>query len=160
MLEADLDLEARLIAESDDEHGDPAVEPPPPAKGSRPIPGQPRDRATARIVLENGSILAFYERYGRWQATCKHESHGECKFTQGTTKTCLGKGRPVGLMVAWLEVHGEMSSEEHLSPFTIYAITQEVKEAARRRVLGMAGGPELLSHERELDPGEREEPEF
>ena len=62
------------------------------------------------------------------------------------------------MMAAWLDLDGHESSEAHMSPFVVNAISLEDRQLGRVRVRGAAGGPGLLDFERPKRLHETEEP--
>lgn len=87
-----------------------AFEPPPPAP--LPIPDEHhgpagrgvalrRGKAAATVVLEGG-VLSYYTSNAVFQATCRNPFHGACVLTRKRSVLAQLRGRPCGLMAAWL----------------------------------------------------------
>jgi hypothetical protein len=119
------------------------AEPPPPP---RPI-GARRARASAEVALEGG-VMNFYLHDGRFTATCENPFHGQCVLTRhiGTRSHC--KGRPVGLMAAWLSA-GPMceSKKEHWDLLQDLSDDRAWRSSARDRVLAAPGGRQMAQFE-------------
>lgn len=121
----------------------------------------PRDQADACLVMDSGTIR-FYRKHGRFQATCSR--HPQCRLTrylgqETPANTRKGKGRPLGLMAAWLQDTAPIDEIEHKSPLNVMAISRMARMAARDHLKTLEQGRRLLEFERPCGEGCPEEPE-
>lgn len=133
---------------------------PPPRQG----PGSSRDKGLNMVVLTWGKI-SFYRSKRVFEATCRNPAHGKCVLTRtsgppagSSAPSNRRAGRPVGFLAAWLAKGGVSSKEEHWSPDVLQSSLQ-ARRAARRLVMSLPNGPELLLLERPKADGEASEPE-
>ena len=123
-----------------------------------------RGVADCVVRLRCGSIISFYEKNSRFQATCG--LHRSCVLTRtGTASNRLGRegqGRPLGLMMAWLAAASQFSGEgdgSHKEPMYIAGIPRKDREEGRATLRHTPFGPALLSCERPKLEDESSEPE-
>lgn len=121
------------------------------------------DLASHEVTFEFGTIK-FYTTDGRFQASCPCPGHevGDfaCRFTRyRRAGKSPAKGRPLGLMVAWLRL-GRLFTchDEHIHPLALSSISRGERITARDLLKTVPGGDVLLSKERQRRPGEPEEP--
>ena len=139
-----------------DDHGEVAV---PKAKA---VPRGPLHQAAAAINVEGGRIAFHFSKLS-FEATCS--AHPRCVIS----RTCAGRtsrkregalgGRPVGFLCCWLQTGSQYASKaEHMNKEN-WTFSQADRSTARLALRARPAGPDILSHERELTPGEPEEPE-
>ena len=120
-------------------------------------------RATAipELVLDLGPGLGsvHYNVSGQYfRAHCP--CHGDECRRQRTARESetgrAGQGRPIGLLVAWLQsAHAADSKEQHVR---MKVAGLSARQEARRFFLGLPGSTDLTDREREKKPGEPDEP--
>lgn len=117
-----------------------------------------------RVFFPNGKVT-FYRSDGRFEAVCRQHqqtSKAICRLTRTSAENArkAAQGRPLGLLVAWLELarhHG--CGREHKDPVFVNAgITLAQRQAARRSLEATDGGVALLACERPQREGEPAEP--
>ena len=138
------------------------------AAGEGPAPAGPPGHAGGETICVpfggNDCHVNCYFSDGRFQATCtdpRHQVRGNpCRLTRGSARARGAEpanGRPLGLLAAWVQSRGDFATrEEHRDAFFLMSLSQARREAAREALRNSPSGPELLAHERPLDPGEPE----
>ena len=112
--------------------------------------------------LHNGGEVAFHSSTQRFQATCGNPEHGTgCRLTRtakaGTRFANPGQGRPLGLMLAWLEQNQQDLRVSHRVDIDFsHARRKALRQLLKQDVLGRV----LLGKERETLDGEDSEPEY
>ena len=138
----------------------PVVDPPPVA-----VPIARRAGARAARVAPSmrfdapGGYLQFYPSDGRITATCTTVGHGDCVLTRfNRIKSRMG-GRPCGMMLAWL-ASGPVCEHrsDHWSAIPELEADYGFRAAQRAWMMEQAGGPEMLSVERDAGAGLEKEP--
>jgi hypothetical protein len=116
---------------------EPPLPPPVPVFGvvARPAPAQDahmenasvasssRDDASCVVLYPPYGFISYYKKGCRFQATCFDAcaQHGKCRLTRyaGASSHAPSKGRPLGLMAAWLRFSHEVAShQEHINYFS------------------------------------------
>lgn len=125
----------------------------------------PSARQPADIHVELGSFgcITFYAKHGRFQATCSQPGHGKCIITRYLGKDSVerpkpGRGRPCGLMAAWLHDTRFTCASAHKSPWVQTGYTHAQRQAAREDLKSQPHGDILVAMERPNEYGEPEEP--
>ena len=147
---------------------DPVVEARPAKQARVATASGPRMAALDCIDVANGRI-AWYKNKSAFEAKCTVPSHnisGTCKLSRGCGTRRKGKdglslgGRPLGFLMAWLQVAHECPDKQsHWSKADWETkLTKEVRGACRAALAESLDGQALLSHEREKQPGEEDEP--
>ena len=142
-----------------------AIAPPPPAPiSAHGSEADPRGHSEVSVFTKFGKI-SFYPSDNRFECRCRHHQVGakHCVLTR-TKKENVGRpaqGRPLGLMMAWLESCELYETKaDHGNKLWIQVeLTQEVRLRARLELRKLLNGPVLESMERQLRAGEAEEPE-
>ena len=117
--------------------------------------------AAAAVYVEGGRI-AFHISKGSFEATC--QVHHRCVLSRTSTGRTSRRrdghlgGRPVGFLCCWLKAASQHRSKEDHCNKTNWAFSQAERLAARTELKALASGRDLLSHERELNADEPEEP--
>lgn len=125
-------------------------------------PGGARKGAEVTMYVPGGSI-SFYSSKMAFEAVCDNPAHGRCVVT----RTCRGKkkagdafargGRPLGFLGAWLGAGEACATKtDHWLQFDR---PLDERTLVRQRMLEVASGKTLASHERPREVGEPEEPE-
>ena len=106
--------------------------------------------------------MSYYSK-GVFEAVCKNKLHGNCVVSRTVSQVVdpqLGRprgGRPLGIMAAWLSKHTCRSKSENWKLENFSAPSEE-RHLFRLGLQDSEGGKSLLSHERDLLPGEDIEP--
>jgi hypothetical protein len=133
----------------------PPAPPPPPSVAESSV----RSRAPVCSVDYMGGVISFYKD-GRFQATCPLKTHPLCRLTRYANAAGADKGRPIGLMAAWIASANDWNQDEHRKKETLYFLTQPARLKHRLRIKESPGGPQLISHEKPLaSPLASEEPD-
>eukprot|EP00971_Amphidinium_carterae_P336981 6473600-Amphidinium_carterae.1 len=107
--------------------------------------------------------IAYHMSKEAFEATCGY--HKNCVLTRTAkgkwTKGCVHAGRPLGMLSVWLSLGASCGTkEEHWQRDKWKsAMTKLARSEARSELSSLAGGAELISHERALEDGESIEPE-
>ena len=126
--------------------------PQPPTPASTPTRGPDagvRQTSTARVEVGTGTI-AYYSNKGAFQATCR--VHKQCALTRVGSRARVqpalpAKGRPLGLMAAWLLAGGgHPTKEAHMA--CLRGLNYDMRKAAREELLRHAAGVEVAGYER------------
>ena len=65
-----------------------------------------RSKVPALVVAHvNGGIIRYYATTNKFVGICGNDAHGVCVLSRGANGNSWAKGRPIGLIVAWLENH-------------------------------------------------------
>ena len=92
----------------------------------------PRAPKNPELVLELPGIqgdLRWNQR-GFFRAQCYHPGHGRtCRRQQQSTEGRFGAGRPIGLLIAWLQTAND--HDTHSSHVGIPAEARPIRQAAR-----------------------------
>jgi len=117
------------------------------------------------VHLPQGCVRLYLARR-EVVAHCNNPAHGnKCrlsrKLTEWRGKARLGQGRPLGLLVAWLQLAIDprcdtTQSHVHIQPLPSFA----ERVAARAFFKTLPGSEPFLQEERPCRDGEEEEPEF
>ena len=122
--------------------------------------GAPKQKAACSVSIGCGT-LSFYEQTAfsdaRYEAVCHIPEHNEnglrCRWTRGPGQ------RPCGAQGMWLgDGDRHATHAEHNDDLVRYSYLQEDRQQWRDAIKSETNGPRLLSHERQLAPGEPEEP--
>jgi hypothetical protein len=157
----------------------PPAEPEPPAVPSaaagafvEALVAQPRRHAAPapglRVGVESvcyfafGTISAY--RSGDLVATCGYPGHARCRITRTVqlqgSRTKSAKGRPLGLMAAWLLDDAHQSQAAHCQAAKAKAYSFEQRRAARTALRNTPGSEPLFEKERgRHDTEQHSEPE-
>lgn len=148
--------------------------PPPPPRdaedgGASQQEGAARNPVTSEVVLvTRWGKVTHYGHDGRFEAVCRyHQSEDgriKCRLTRTSKANARrrAQGRPVGLLVAWLEdtAHRPQTKREHVSALHVNtAYSRECRKSYRNMVKTMTNGMLLLSKERERGADSDSEPE-
>jgi hypothetical protein len=115
-----------------------------------------RGRADAVVEVDHGNIR-WYARSRRFVATCRNAAHGRC-VKQKTISSRVGRGRPLGLLAAWLERAFEFDSQEaHTSVGAL--VPRQERQAARQRLRQVRGSASLFDAELRPEDGLESEPD-
>ena len=137
--------------------------------------GKGKDKADISFAVPGGTIR-FYSsmKDGIFTATCDAHaaSCSKCVLTRQATESLLVKasttnpktlatGRPLGLMMAWLQWSCKCASKEaHFDKHAMAInLSQQVRGDARNKLEESVTGRALLAKERKRRPGEGHEPE-
>ena len=129
------------------------------APSGAPVPAAPGARVTAELRVEfpHGSIT-YYGTTSRFVAHCQCAGHGRKCFKTATALGRVGqKGRPLGLLYAWLleaPAVEPATQKQHLDTTPTYASRVD----ARRALEGAPAAAPLFEEERKQRPGEGPEP--
>lgn len=119
---------------------------PPEARGA---PAARRRGKPTAVMEHAGGVLAFYESNNIFQATCGNALHGSCVLSRKGTRGAHMKGRPVGLLSAWLVASGMYDTkEQHWAAIAEISEDQALRIAHRRQLAECPEGRALLSYER------------
>jgi len=123
-------------------------------------------RGNADIAAKvDGGTIRYYANKKMFTATCNNPAHGKCVLTRQSTPAkasartpnIRAKGRPLGMLCAWLELGTRTDSKaEHWSPDN--APDHASRIAARSSLANGSKGRALLSKERDKLEGEHDEP--
>ena len=69
-------------------------------------------------------------------------------MTRYTNVSGAGKGRPCGLMAAWIESHSDWSALDHNSKTILMTFSHPLRNRHRESLKETAAGRELLSREK------------
>ena len=155
---------ADFEAELEGDVGDVDVPPPP-----MPPPDQETGGRGRIIKCAIGPhTITYYPHDQRFQAVCNHVGHlplHKCRLTRYLPRPGAdpeSKGRPCGLMAAWLTMDLAINSiidrHGHQDPFLILSISRAERIAGRQLLKSLPGGLALLNCERPIGDGEPEEP--
>ena len=144
-----------------------ATAPPVPEEESQGGGGRSRGALAGRRVMAAcnahlpGGRLAFYASTGCFQATC--DQHPSCSITRVGSKARPSllkpsRGKPLGLMVAWLLKAAECPTKEAHEAL-LSSLDLETRRAARQRLLEEPSGAAMVSFERDPEAGEPELPD-
>ena len=103
-------------------------------------------------------------------AICSHEGHGDCRMLRslrphprrraGTINATAGQGRPVGLLVLWLQAqHDHGTQQGHMHRFQHSHARRLEARLWLYDTLSLEDFGRLQQIERQLDDGEGTEPE-
>ena len=137
-----------------------ADDPAPPAAPVAP-PGRARSRGRATCTVEvAGGSLNFYASNQNFTAVCSNAFHGDqCVTTRRNTARAHCKGRPLGFLAAWLALGPFAETrEEHMAQVPVVARDLDSRRGCRQLLQGSPEGRALLAYERQLQPGDAEEP--
>jgi hypothetical protein len=125
----------------------------------------------ADLVLRvPGGTIRYYSNKCNFTATCSRHSDENCVKTRQSTASKIGlksvsgqaKGRPLGYLVAWLAMNqhdGCDSKAKHWDKKeNARKCTHAMRLAARLSLHTMDGGEAMMDRERDLRPGEGDEP--
>ena len=114
-------------------------------------------------------MIRYYPGDQRFEAVCVRRSH---KFGPHNKNWCAtrrhghksnrfpAKGRPVGYLAAWLANCWHCANHaDHMNPFALAVLTQDVRKAARQIVKTLPNGVALLGRERDQGTDPDSEPE-
>ena len=126
-------------------------------QSSRGAVAGPRVMAACNAHVPGGR-LAFYESTGCFQATC--DQHPSCSITRIGRKAKASllkpsKGKPLGLMVAWLQKAAECPTKQAHKAL-LPTLDLATRKAARQRLLQEPSGADLVSFEKDPETGEPE----
>ena len=116
---------------------------------------------TAATVLDLGELgdLRFYPKSGVMSAFCRCENHRggpDCRRSATCRPKGPGAGRPLGMLVAWLQRNSDFSSQmEHVHACHT---TLAQRQAARRWLMQQPGSADFASFEKPARDGEDLEP--
>lgn len=119
------------------------------------------------VVTRNGKIT-YYSHDGRFEAICRVHQEELCKSRCRLTRTSVAsdrrrdQGRPLGLMMAWLEDNQARPDgrNSHVMPlFVKTAYSFQRRKAYRAFLRTLSNGPALLACERAQRDDESSEPE-
>lgn len=133
--------------------------PPPPAEAH--VAAGPRMPAETVVTLPARGEIRFYILGGRFQATCFR--HPNCRLTRYLGKEGVsrqrapGRGRPCGLLAAWLLDDTPGNQEDHKNALYVARMPYALRAASREHLKTVDNGPELLACERPCEPGQPEE---
>ena len=109
------------------------------------------------VVVPIGRIAHYPQ--GFFEATCAVRPR--CRLQRTSKPKVRGRvaaGRPLGLVVAWLESSTRFATQqEHISVFAIATLSHPVREAARHRLAAYVIAGPLFAVERPRREGECEE---
>lgn len=135
------------------------VEPPGQVRAELP-PAPPPADSDVVVHLDFGRIV-YYARRNEFVAECHRAEHGRrCR----RSRTALGnasrpaQGRPLAQLACWIEngsVEGLADSEAH--KWSVWPDLAE-REAKRASIMGDPAWADMLSKERQVRPGEPDEP--
>ena len=144
----------------------------PNASANRARPGnrEPHERRADfwrdELEIPHLGKLRYYRHEKHVIAVCSNPEHHDCRMTRTLEEPprvgkpgskSAGQGRPLGLMLAWLQKQFDYSTQQaHLKSCKP---DLESRQEARRELRGMPRGEAFLAYERALRPGESEEPE-
>jgi hypothetical protein len=122
-----------------------------------------RDPATCTVVYPPYGVIAYYAKGRRFQATCFEACahHNRCRLTRYSSPSCTmpAKGRPLGLMMAWLRFSsGAGTRQEHIHQFYLMLLTFERRSHGRAVLQTLTNGVQMCTHERHCREGEGQEP--
>ena len=139
-----------------------APDPPPPPSPREGHPGGLRVGYDVLWESDEGTI-AHYPAFSAFVATCHNPLHGRCMLQRvsafGKSKEQRSRtrgGRPLGFMLCWLQSHTLCRDKDEHWRFRDLPLSQTNRLHCRNRL--KAQGSDLFRHERELRPGEPEEP--
>eukprot|EP00971_Amphidinium_carterae_P333415 6468159-Amphidinium_carterae.8 len=148
---------------------------PPALDDAQPGAGKRRGRGTGQrgVVSKadctyfcDGGRISYYTSKDCFEAFCDRSSHGT---TCTLTRTRKGRmrqgvetsiaGRPLGLLLAWLQRGANCHcKEEHKCPSVLAGCTYEMRASARAEMMQSSVGRELSSYERGKHEEETDEP--
>jgi hypothetical protein len=119
------------------------------------------------VIYGTNGKITFYPSDKRFEAVCRvHQIAGDrlCRLTRSglANPRRSTQGRPLGLMLAWLEdpEHMPLERDEHVKPLHVKtAYAHGLRSLHRGRIAGMLNGTLMLSKERPQRPDEASEPE-
>ena len=137
---------------------------PPPVAPLPPALDVAREVVVVWVELPGQGKITYYRKSGNFVAKCANRLHGKCELTR-TTSAAPQKGRlftiggrPLGFMAAWLargcDCVDKPAHWQHANFDNSLVARQEARAALGRTAQGRA----LLQQERDLAPGEPEEP--
>jgi len=124
-----------------------------------PSPVLRRGRADVFVRVPGGSI-GFYAAKDGFQATCCNPLHGKsCTVSRQVTKRAQMRGRPAGLLVAWLAMSPLTESKaEHHHMLAEALHDVEFRQNARAMLKESEEGLALIAKERPSDGDDLDEP--
>lgn len=114
----------------------------------------PRLRGKPTAVVEyGGGVMGFYLSNSVFQAKCGNPFHGSCVLSRRNTQAAHMRGRPLGLMAAWL-AEGALydTKEAHWASIDRLVDEQGVRAHHRRHLVASAEGRAVAAYERPTDP--------
>ena len=114
------------------------------------------------LELPQGGRIVYYAHRNEFYAECPLRVHGHGQLcrrarTSNANHRRPAQGRPLGTLMAWLELSLEYETgDDHK---TIFACTLQQRRAAREALKLIPGSQTLLAAERDKFPGEDSEPE-
>ena len=136
-------------------HALPAVPPPPPPYAP-PAGGRRRQRPEITVEVEGGSI-SYYASKNSFQAVCTNPFHGDCVLTRKCTTAANMKGRPLGLLSAFLKCGSTYTDKDaHWANIIHLSYDFAERKQCRESVMDTANGRIAALFERSV-PGEHPE---
>lgn len=118
-------------------------------------------RPPACMVELTGGTIAFYTSNSVFQAVCSNPFHGACVLSRKNTAAAHMKGKPLGLMAAWLSAAPLVDTkEEHWDLIPSLAADRATRAHHREALVSLPLSADLVSYERPSADGEGTEPEI
>ena len=133
---------------------------PPPEDEPADAPAVEIDLPWLTVALPKGKV-SWYKNGNFFEARCKVKGHGRCALTRKAYRAGKSTGRPMGLMLAWLECDAGTHREHmELADLLDKEAAHPRREAARADWRSNPSAARLMNQEREagIAWGESDEP--